>query len=199
MRLRPSIEQIHGPMPARMHRDLRRRLAVCLRRAGRFPDARHEVEELLRGELDPDERARLLGDRALIAMGVQAIEDLALPGPDGREAFLEAIAALDPEVVVPGHGPLATTVDVLAQRDYLAWVLEEARAHHAAGHSPLEAARAMDLGPFADWNEPERLAFNVHRAYREIQGGAWDEVVDLGAVLADVAALAAHLAGRATT
>lgn len=112
---------------------------------------------------------------------------------------LEAIAALDPEVVVPGHGPLATTVDVLAQRDYLAWVLEEARAHHAAGHSPLEAARAMDLGPFADWNEPERLAFNVHRAYREIQGGAWDEVVDLGAVLADVAALAAHLAGRATT
>jgi hypothetical protein len=91
-RLRPKIEQIHGPLSHEMDHDLRRRMAVCWRRAGRFPEARDAVEALLTEEVTPYERSRLLGDRALIAMGVKAIEGLGLPRADGREAFLKSIA-----------------------------------------------------------------------------------------------------------
>lgn len=105
-------------------------------------------------------------------------------------AALEVLAALDCETVVPGHGPLATSADLLAMRDYLGYVFDESRRHFEAGRTPLEAAQRIDLGPFAGWNEPERLAFNVHRAYRELRGGAWDESLDLGAVWSDMVALA---------
>lgn len=108
-------------------------------------------------------------------------------------AALQTLADLDCATVVPGHGPLATSADLLAMRAYLGYVFEEARAHYEAGHTPLEASTAIELGPYAGWNEPERLAFNVHRAYRELRGGAWDEAVDVGAVWRDMAALAQHL------
>lgn len=109
-------------------------------------------------------------------------------------AALETIASLEPEVVVPGHGPLATTEGVLAMRDYLAYVFDEARVHHATGLTPLEASKKIELGPYAGWTEPERMAFNVHRAYREFDGGSWDEQLDTMAVFSDVGALAQHYA-----
>jgi glyoxylase-like metal-dependent hydrolase (beta-lactamase superfamily II) len=104
-------------------------------------------------------------------------------------AALEHIAALEPAVVVPGHGPLATTDGVLALRDYLVFVHEEATRHYEAGRTSLEAALAIDLGPYAGWTEPERLAMNVERSYRERRGGAWDESVDLTKVAPNVTAL----------
>lgn len=107
---------------------------------------------------------------------------------------LEHIAALEPETVVAGHGPLATTDGVLAMRDYLQYVFAEAKVHHAAGRSPLEASKRIELGPYAGWTEPERLAFNLHRAYRELDGKPWDERLDTMAVFADVAALRSHYA-----
>jgi glyoxylase-like metal-dependent hydrolase (beta-lactamase superfamily II) len=110
-------------------------------------------------------------------------------------AALDELAALGCDTIVPGHGPLATNDDLLAMRDYLGYVFEEAKQHFEAGRTPLEASLQIELGPYAGWNEPERLAFNVHRAYRELRGGAWDEPVDIGAVWSDMAALADHLAG----
>jgi hypothetical protein len=108
-------------------------------------------------------------------------------------AALDTLAALECPTVVPGHGPLGTADDLLAMRDYLGYVFEEARTHFEAGRTPLEASTRIELGPYAGWNEPERLAFNVHRAYRELRGGAWDESVDIGAVWKDMAALSDHL------
>lgn len=111
-------------------------------------------------------------------------------------AALETLAALDCPTVIPGHGPLGTPADLLAMRDYLGYVLEEARGHFEAGRTPLEASKRIELGPYAGWNEPERLAFNVHRAYRELRGGGWDEPVEIASVWQDIAALATHLAAR---
>lgn len=104
-------------------------------------------------------------------------------------AALERIASLDPAVVVPGHGPLADVTGVLALRDYLVYVHDEAVAHREAGRTPLEAAQRIELGPYAGWTEPERIAFNVHRVYREQEGVNWDEPFDLGPVIADMVAL----------
>ena len=37
----------------------------------------------------------------------------------------------------------------------------------AAGRSPLEQAQATELGRFGEWSDTERLAGNLHVAYRE--------------------------------
>jgi hypothetical protein len=59
----------------------------------------------------------------------------------------------------------------------------------------LEAAKDIDLGPYAAWNEPERIIFNLERSYREFRGGDWNETVDLAAVAPTVAALQKHWRG----
>jgi cyclase len=113
---------------------------------------------------------------------------------DNWIAALERIEQLDPAMVVPGHGPLATVEGLRDQRDYLSYVRDEARAGFEAGLSPLDAARRIDLGPYAHWTEPERLAFQVDRAYRELAGTPWDAPVDTGRVFADMATLRAQYA-----
>ncbi|MFF3500101.1 MBL fold metallo-hydrolase [Streptomyces sp. NPDC003247] len=83
---------------------------------------------------------------------------------------LEAIArlrALDPAVVVGGHGPVAGPEVLDATRDYLLWVRDTAREGLAAGLSPLRTALRTDLGAYARLRDPERLVANLHRAYAE--------------------------------
>lgn len=111
---------------------------------------------------------------------------------------LERLEALEPAVVVPGHGPLAAVEGLRGLREYLVYVRRECRAHYDAGRSSLDAAERIELGPYAGWTEPERLAFQVDRAYREFDGVAWDTPVDTGKVFAEVAALRAfHERGAA--
>ncbi len=54
---------------------------------------------------------------------------------------LDLIVDLDPDVVVPGHGPVTDVAGVLRVRDYLTWVDGEARDRHARGMTAEEAAR----------------------------------------------------------
>jgi glyoxylase-like metal-dependent hydrolase (beta-lactamase superfamily II) len=105
------------------------------------------------------------------------------------DAALARIAALEPATVVAGHGPLATVEGLNEMRSYLSYVREEAAAGHRAGLSPLDAARRIELGRYAGWTEPERLAFQVHRAYRELDGVGWDTPVDVNAVFGDLGVL----------
>ncbi len=109
-------------------------------------------------------------------------------------AALERIEALQPATVVPGHGPLAGVDGVVDLRQYLIYVQGEARVGFDAGLSTLEAARRIDLGPYGLWTEPERLAFQLDRAYREFEGAAWDAPVDIAKVFTEMAALAADRA-----
>jgi hypothetical protein len=71
-------------------------------------------------------------------------------------------------VIVPGHGPLTDDAGVLAVRDYLAFVEDECRARHAAGQTAGEAIAEIDLGPYREWGEWERIVANVHAVYREL-------------------------------
>ena len=107
-------------------------------------------------------------------------------------AALDRIEALDPEVVVPGHGPLCGTEGPREMKAYLEYVFAESKECFAAELSEIEAAKRIDLGPYASWNEPERLIFNVGRAYRELRGGAIDTPVDVVAMVAGMAELKRH-------
>ncbi len=93
-------------------------------------------------------------------------------------AALDRIIAFEPEVVVPGHGPICGTEGPESLKSYLFYVRDEAKCSFEAGIPVLEAAKKMDLGPFADWTEPERLVFNIERVYRELRGDSVDAPID---------------------
>lgn len=87
-------------------------------------------------------------------------------GPIGNWiAACRRIRELDPEVVVPGHGPLADVAGVLEAERYLEWIERETVARHAAGMSALDAAWDLDLGRYADWGDSERTIVTVDSIY----------------------------------
>jgi cyclase len=102
-------------------------------------------------------------------------------------AACDRILALEPRVVVPGHGPLAEPSALRDLRDYFGLLTREARIRFDAGMAPLDAARDIDLGPFAGWHEAERVVANIHALYRDFGGeGAHDAL----SLMADMAVLA---------
>lgn len=111
----------------------------------------------------------------------------------GWIAALDAMISWAPAVVVPGHGPLGDVAALQGMRDYLAYVYDEAKVHFDAGRTTTEAARLIELGPYASWAEPERLAFQLDRAWRELSGLPWDTKVDATKIFAETTALRAHL------
>jgi glyoxylase-like metal-dependent hydrolase (beta-lactamase superfamily II) len=82
---------------------------------------------------------------------------------------LDLLLELDPEVIVPGHGPLCGVEGASEMRAYLEYVREESREHFDAGLTSLEAATRMEFGPYGEWRAPARLFMNVERAYREFR------------------------------
>ena len=91
---------------------------------------------------------------------------------------LDRIVALQPEVIVPGHGPLCGLEGPQEMKVYLQYVRAESKRFYDAGLPALEAAKRIDLGPYAQWTEPERLLFNIERAYRELRGEPFDAPID---------------------
>jgi glyoxylase-like metal-dependent hydrolase (beta-lactamase superfamily II) len=83
-------------------------------------------------------------------------------------AACDRILALDVDVIVPGHGPLADLDAVRELRAYFEYLYAEARACHAEGMTPLQAARSISLQRWADWGESERLVVNIANIYGEL-------------------------------
>lgn len=80
---------------------------------------------------------------------------------------LDRIISMEPDVVVPGHGPVCDIEGVRELKAYLAYVLAESRDWFDRGISAVDAACRMDLGPYAGWNCAARVYVHVERAYRE--------------------------------
>ena len=80
----------------------------------------------------------------------------------------DRMLALEPEFVVPGHGPVVAAQDIHQVRDYLVWVQEEAQARYDKGMSPEDAMRDISLGRFAELDEHGRIAQNVLAVYYEL-------------------------------
>lgn len=83
---------------------------------------------------------------------------------------LDQLLALDAEIFVPGHGPIANRQDVMAARDYWVFLLEKAKAAKATGISALDLAEDLDLGMYESWPEPERVVQLFECMYRELDG-----------------------------
>jgi len=114
----------------------------------------------------PDERLLFAGDVAF-----HGVTPLAFEGHIGDWiAVCDRADGLDIDRIVPGHGPVGGKQALREMRDYLASVREQARAAFDAGRSQEDATAAIDLGAYATWTEPERLAPNVARLYQEFRG-----------------------------
>lgn len=132
--------------------------------------------------------AWLPGERVLFAgdLVFHGLTPLVFAGSvDGALQSLDWLAALDPGLLVPGHGPLVTSADLPRVLDeharYYRFVLDTAAAGRRDGLGPLEAARRAGLGEFAGWPDAERLVLNLHRAYAEAE----DRELDLADAFGD--------------
>lgn len=90
-------------------------------------------------------------------------------GPlDNWIAACDLICQSDVDTIVPGHGPLTDKAGVVAIRDYLSFVKDEATERHASGMDAWDAARDIALNGFGEWGEFGRLAVNVDTVYRTL-------------------------------
>jgi cyclase len=88
-------------------------------------------------------------------------------------AACDLMLELDVDTVVPGHGPVTDTSGIVAVRDYLSFVDEQATARHEGGMDAFEAARdigrLLGLDPrFSELGEFGRIAVNVETVYRTL-------------------------------
>ena len=84
----------------------------------------------------------------------------------------DRILALEVDVIVPGHGPLADKDAVRECKAYFEYLYEHGRRLHAEGMTPVQAARAIGTDRWAQWGESERLAVNLATIFRECDGDA---------------------------
>jgi cyclase len=102
------------------------------------------------------------------------------------EVLQTVLKPLEARTIVPGHGPIGGPAMIDEVLAYLQFVLTTAEEGLAAGLSPLAAARAANLGPFAELLDPERIVGNLHRAYAELNGAEPGTPVDLVAAIGDM-------------
>jgi len=99
---------------------------------------------------------------------------------------LDLLIELNPEVIVPGHGPLCGIEGVKEMKAYLQYVRDESRKCFDAGIPSLEAAKKIEFGPYSEWRAPARLYMNVERAYREFRNeppdASWDSAATFDAI-----------------
>ena len=82
---------------------------------------------------------------------------------------LDQLIALDPAVVVPGHGGVTDVSLIRDVRDYLNYVRSEASRLRASGASAADAAAAIDQGARArwdNWGNPEWIGYAA-RAFQQ--------------------------------
>jgi cyclase len=120
----------------------------------------------------PDERVVFAADIAFVG-----VTPIMWAGPLANWLrALETIAALEPEVVVPGHGPVSTIAELEPIERYLRWLEAAARPLFANGASPFAAAEAIATSAdfrrqeWADWIAPERIVVNCHILARAARG-----------------------------
>lgn len=101
---------------------------------------------------------------------------------------LDRVRALGAETIIPGHGPVAGPEVLDDVADYLRFVQQSAKAGDDAGAAPLEVARDLNLGRFAEWTDTERIVGNLHRAYSELRGEPRGAQIDTATAFAEMLA-----------
>lgn len=85
---------------------------------------------------------------------------------------LSQLIALEPEIVVPGHGPLGSRQTLRDLREYLVQVNSLAEAAVRAGTGIDDALAEFDPGATSDWLENGRTRQNITKAIEQARSRA---------------------------
>lgn len=113
---------------------------------------------------------------------------LVMGSVEGAIEAVEGLKAFGAETIVPGHGDVCGAEVINDVLGYLRFVTDLARDAKSAGTAPLDAAREVDLGQYAEWLDTERIVGNLHRAYAELDGAQRGAKLDTATVLGDMLA-----------
>jgi len=92
-------------------------------------------------------------------------------GPmSGWIAACNTMLRWDVDTFIPGHGPICTKTEVREFRDYLEFLMSEARCRYDAGMGYEEAANDIRFDRYQDWGEPERAVANLWTLWGEFSG-----------------------------
>lgn len=101
-------------------------------------------------------------------------------------AALDRIEAMQPETIVPGHGPITDLAGVREIRGYFEHCHAEARRCYDDGMDLATAAATVALDRWADWGDPERIITVLDSCYREFGAVAEQSpITDLFAQMAE--------------
>lgn len=64
---------------------------------------------------------------------------------------------LKPEIIVPGHGAICGVEEAQRNKRYFEDVMEQFDRYYTADITALELAKKIDIKPYMNWLEPERL------------------------------------------
>lgn len=106
----------------------------------------------------------------------------------GYLPVLAQLRELGAERIVPGHGAVCDGLVIDETERYVQFILELAAQALADGRTPLEAARAADLGEFKSWLDSERLVGNLYRACAELAAADGSHPMDVTAMWRDTEA-----------
>jgi len=123
----------------------------------------------------PDQRVLFAGD--VLMSGVTPF--CLMGSVSGSLRAIERLRALDPEIIVPGHGHVGGKELLEQNESYLRWVQQLAADGVRSGLSTADVARDADLGEFGELLDSERLVGNLHRAYAEQRGQPAGAPVDI--------------------
>jgi cyclase len=98
---------------------------------------------------------------------------------EGSLRAIDRLRALGARTIVAGHGPVSGPEVFETAEAYLRWIQRTTETNVRDGRTPLEAARAADLGEYADLLDAERLVGNLHRAYAEHEGRPLGAPIDM--------------------
>ena len=114
----------------------------------------------------PRSRVLIAGDICFSGVVPLAVNGLI----SGWIEALETLIALEPTVVIPGHGAVGGLTDLLVLRDYFTALQHLGRKTVQEKLSLQDALALFDPGPLADWIESDRHAINLERVIQEIRG-----------------------------
>jgi cyclase len=83
-------------------------------------------------------------------------------------AAMKMMKALNPEVVVPGHGSFGTTKIFDDNERYYTLLVERVAALVRAGKTLDQVKQDLRMPEYADWSYQERMPSNVEAAYRVV-------------------------------
>lgn len=139
----------------------------------------------------PEERVLFAGDIAFIGSTPLVWEGSLLNWME----TIGRIVALKPRVIVPGHGPVTNVEGLRAMEAYLGHVIAKGAELKEKGLTPLEAARDLDIGSYAEWTDSERLVLNLMRLWLELDGKRPSERIDAMTAFGAIAELESERAG----